>query len=89
MKVSPCAGKPVEASMLVNVPRLVTAYYMKVSVTPTFRFMTADWDGQIRMDPSSACAMHRLIGMKDRFDLSFSCDTGHPVGHATMNDGRR
>jgi phosphoglucomutase len=46
-------------------------------VDPTFRFMTADWDGQIRMDPSSPYAMQRLIGMKDRFDLSFACDTDH------------
>jgi phosphoglucomutase len=47
------------------------------TVDPTFRFMTVDWDGQIRMDPSSAYAMQRLIGMKDRFDLSFACDTDH------------
>ena len=47
------------------------------SVDPTFRFMTVDWDGQIRMDPSSPFAMERLIGMKDRFDLSFACDTDH------------
>ena len=47
------------------------------SVDPTFRFMTVDWDGQIRMDPSSAYAMQQLIGMKDRFDLSFACDTDH------------
>ncbi len=47
------------------------------AIDPTFRFMTADWDGQIRMDPSSACAMQRLIAMKDRFDLSFACDTDH------------
>jgi len=46
-------------------------------VDPTFRFMTVDWDGQIRMDPSSAYAMQRLIGMKDRFDLSFACDPDH------------
>jgi len=46
-------------------------------VDPTFRFMTVDWDGQIRMDPSSAYAMQRLIGMKDHFDLSFACDTDH------------
>jgi phosphoglucomutase len=43
-------------------------------VDPTFRFMTLDWDGQIRMDPSSPFAMERLIGMKDRFDLAFACD---------------
>ena len=47
------------------------------AVDPTFRFMTVDWDGQIRMDPSSSYAMRRLIGMKDRFDLSFACDTDH------------
>ncbi len=47
------------------------------AVDPTFGFMTLDWDGQIRMDPSSAYAMQRLIGMKDRFDLSFACDTDH------------
>jgi phosphoglucomutase len=45
------------------------------AVDPTFRFMTVDWDGQIRMDPSSTYAMQRLIEMKDRFDLSFACDT--------------
>ena len=47
------------------------------TVDPTFRFMTVDWDGQVRMDPSSPWAMARLIGMKDRFDLSFACDTDH------------
>ena len=43
-------------------------------VDPTFRFMTVDWDGQIRMDPSSSYAMQRLIGLKDRFDIAFACD---------------
>ncbi len=47
------------------------------AVDPTFRFMTADWDGQIRMDPSSPYAMHRLIDIKDRFDIAFACDTDH------------
>ena len=46
-------------------------------VDPTFSFMTVDWDGQIRMDPSSIYAMQRLIGMKDNFDISFACDTDH------------
>jgi phosphoglucomutase len=41
----------------------------------TFRFMTVDWDGQIRMDPSSPYAMARLIGLKDRFDVAFASDT--------------
>jgi len=47
------------------------------AVDPTFRFMTVDWDGRIRMDPSSPEAMHGLIGMKDRFDIAFACDTDH------------
>jgi len=47
------------------------------SVDPTFRFMTVDWDGQIRMDPSSPYAMQRLIGLKDRFEIAFACDTDH------------
>jgi phosphoglucomutase len=47
------------------------------AVDPTFRFMTVDWDGQIRMDPSSPYAMQRLIGLKDRFEVSFACDTDH------------
>jgi phosphoglucomutase len=43
-------------------------------VDPTFAFMTVDWDGKIRMDPSSSLAMQRLIGLKDRFDVAFACD---------------
>ena len=46
-------------------------------VDPTYRFMTVDWDGKIRMDPSSSFAMQRLIGMKDRFDIAVACDTDH------------
>ena len=45
------------------------------AVDPTFRFMTLDWDGRIRMDPSSPYAMRRLIGLKDKFDVAFACDT--------------
>jgi len=47
------------------------------TVDPTFRFMTLDWDGKIRMDPSSAYAMRGLIALKDRFDIAFACDTDH------------
>jgi phosphoglucomutase len=47
------------------------------AVDPTFRFMTVDWDGQIRMDPSSLYAIQRLIGLKDRFEIPFACDTDH------------
>jgi phosphoglucomutase len=44
-------------------------------VDPTFRFMTVDWDGKIRMDPSSPYTMQRLIGLKGSFDIAFACDT--------------
>ncbi len=47
------------------------------AVDPTFRFMTVDWDGKIRMDPSSTYAMQRLIDIKDCYDISFACDTDH------------
>ena len=46
-------------------------------IDPRFAFMTLDWDGQIRMDPSSPYAMRGLIALKDRFDLAFACDTDH------------
>ena len=47
------------------------------SVDPTFRFMTVDWDGKIRMDPSSPYAMQSLIALKDKFDIAFAADTDH------------
>lgn len=57
-------------------------YGLNLSITnkevdPAFRFMTVDWDGQIRMDPSSPYAMQRLIDLKDSFDIAFACDTDH------------
>jgi phosphoglucomutase len=60
-------------------PRIAEQYGLALTVVnpeidPTFRFMTVDWDGRIRMDPSSSDAMQRLIGLKDRFDLAFACD---------------
>jgi phosphoglucomutase len=63
-------------------PRIAEQYGLDLTVVndavdPTFRFVTVDWDGQIRMDPSSAYAMTNLIGLKDRFDIAFACDTDH------------
>lgn len=46
-------------------------------VDATFRFMSVDWDGQIRMDPSSSHAMQSLIGLKDRYQVAFACDPDH------------
>jgi phosphoglucomutase len=47
------------------------------TVDPQFAFMSVDWDGKIRMDPSSPYAMQRLLALKDRFDISAGCDTDH------------
>ena len=47
------------------------------AVDPTFRFMSLDWDGKIRMDPSSPYAMRHLIALKDTYDIAFACDTDH------------
>jgi len=63
-------------------PLIATRYGLQLtivnqSVDPTFRFMTVDWDGRIRMDPSSPYAMQRLIGLKDKFDIAFASDTDH------------
>jgi phosphoglucomutase len=63
-------------------PRIAESYRLDLTVVndavdPTFRFMTLDWDGKIRMDPSSAYAMRRLIELKDRYDIAFGCDTDH------------
>ncbi len=58
------------------------------AVDPTFRFMTVDWDGKIRMDPSSPYAMQRLIGLKDKFDAAFASDTDHDRhGVVTRSEG--
>ena len=63
-------------------PRIAEHYRLNLqivntTVDPTFRFMTLDWDGKIRMDCSSPYAMASLIALKDRFDVAFACDTDH------------
>jgi phosphoglucomutase len=63
-------------------PRIAERYGLDLTVVygevdPRFAFMTLDWDGRIRMDPSSPYAMQPLIALKDRFDVAFACDTDH------------
>jgi phosphoglucomutase len=63
-------------------PAIGELYHLDLTVVSdvvdqTFRFMSVDWDGQIRMDPSSPYAMQRLIDLKGRFDIAFACDTDH------------
>ncbi len=57
-------------------------------VDPSFRFMTVDWDGRIRMDPSSPYAMKRVVALKDQFDILVACDTDHDRhGIVTAGEG--
>ncbi len=63
-------------------PRIAERYQLPFEVVngnfdPTFRFMTCDWDGRIRMDCSSPSAMASLIGNRDRYDVAFAADTDH------------
>jgi phosphoglucomutase len=63
-------------------PRIAERYRLDLTVVekevdPTFRFMSVDWDGRIRMDPSSSFAMQNLLRLKDQFDIAFACDTDH------------
>ena len=74
-------------------PRIVERYRLDLviaeqEVDPTFRFMPVDWDGRIRMDPSSSYAMANLLRLRDRFDVAFGCDTDHDRhGIVTRADG--
>lgn len=57
-------------------------YHLDLTITnpqvdPTFRFMSVDWDGRIRMDPSSPYAMQSLITLRNQFDVAFACDSDH------------
>jgi len=53
----------------------IAATVVSDAIDPTFRFMSVDWDGKVRMDCSSPYAMERLIGMRDKFDIAFANDT--------------
>ncbi len=63
-------------------PRIIDQYNLNVTllnptVDPTFRFMTCDWDGKIRMDCSSPYAMASMIANKEKYDVAWACDTDH------------
>ncbi len=63
-------------------PRIAEQYKLPLEilnpyVDPTFRFMTCDWDGRVRMDCSSPYAMASLIASRDRYDVAFAADTDH------------
>ena len=75
--VDPLGGAGIDYWPLIAERHGLNLTVVNKSVDPTFRFMTVDWDGKIRMDPSSPYAMQRLIGLKDKFDIAFASDTDH------------
>ena len=75
--VDPLGGAGIDYWPLIGERYGLNLTIVNESVDPTFRFMTVDWDGKIRMDPSSPYAMRRLIGLKDKFDIAFGSDTDH------------
>jgi phosphoglucomutase len=77
MGVDPLGGAGVHYWARIGERYRLNLEVVNQQVDPTFSFMTLDWDGRIRMDPSSPWAMQRLLALKDRFDIAFGCDTDH------------
>ena len=77
MGVDPLGGAGVHYWAAIAERWKIDLTVLSEQIDPSFAFMTLDWDGQIRMDPSSHFAMQRLVAIKDRFDIAFACDTDH------------
>ena len=77
LAVDPMGGAGVQYWAMIAERYHVPITVVSDEVDPTFRFMTVDWDGKIRMDCSSPYAMQRLVGLKDRFDVAWACDPDH------------
>jgi len=77
LAVDPLGGAGVEYWTAIADHYNLPLEVLRTEIDPTFRFMTLDWDGEIRMDPSSPHAMRSLIDLNDQYDVAFSCDTDH------------
>ncbi|MFL5518507.1 MAG: phosphoglucomutase (alpha-D-glucose-1,6-bisphosphate-dependent) [Gemmatimonadales bacterium] len=77
LAVDPMGGAGVQYWGMIAERYRVPITVVSDEVDPTFRFMTVDWDGKIRMDCSSPYAMQRLVHLKDRFDVAWACDPDH------------
>ncbi|CAN5806302.1 phosphoglucomutase (alpha-D-glucose-1,6-bisphosphate-dependent) [soil metagenome] len=77
MGVDPLGGAGVNYWAAIGERYKLKLTVLNPEVDPRFRFMSLDWDGRIRMDPSSPYAMHSLVEHKDRFPIIFACDTDH------------
>jgi phosphoglucomutase len=73
--IDPLGGAAVQYWQPIIERYKIAATVVNAAIDPTFRFMTVDWDGKIRMDCSSPYAMTRLIAMRDKFDIAFANDT--------------
>lgn len=88
MGVDPLGGAGVHYWSRIAERYKVDLTVVSETIDPQFAFMSVDWDGRIRMDPSSSYAMQRLIGLKDAYDVAFGCDTDHDRhGIVTRNSG--
>ncbi|HXC13872.1 MAG TPA: phosphoglucomutase (alpha-D-glucose-1,6-bisphosphate-dependent) [Stellaceae bacterium] len=74
LAVDPLGGAAVNYWEPINTRYKLDIELVNPLVDPTFAFMTLDHDGRIRMDCSSAHAMARLVGLKDRYRLAFGND---------------
>jgi phosphoglucomutase len=72
--VDPLGGASVHYWGAINDRYGISAQVVNDAVDPTFRFMTVDWDGKIRMDPSSPYAMASRASLRDRFEIAFAND---------------
>lgn len=77
MGVDPLGGAGVNYWGVIGERYKLDLTVLNKDVDLTFRFMTLDWDGKIRMDPSSSHAMQSLIGLRNKYDITFACDTDH------------
>ena len=77
MGVDPLGGAGVHYWSRIAEVHAIDLDVVSEQVDPTFKFMSLDWDGKIRMDPSSAYAMKPLIELKNKYDIAFACDTDH------------
>jgi phosphoglucomutase len=73
--IDPLGGAAVQYWQPIIERYKINATVVNDAIDPTFRFMTVDWDGKVRMDCSSPYAMERLVGLKDKFDIAFANDT--------------
>jgi phosphoglucomutase len=75
--VDPLGGAGIHYWQMIKEEYGISLELVNEEIDETFRFMSLDGDGQIRMDPSSSHAMQGLLSLKDRFDISFACDTDY------------